>query len=230
MNLKSILAALALVALSGPAFSQARWYAGVSVGQSDTDEALVRNRESTVVNANVVGSDFDSRDTAFKLFAGYRVLPWLAVELNYADLGRSTLTTNIVTTGNPASAGSVVLRRNISGFGADAVVTAPLGRYASVFGRVGAVQGRIEADATLTGAIVFTNGGGGDSDRHRSVVQSETLTRFGAGAEWMLDPRTGLRIEWERWLDVGKAFAIGGSGTTGEADMDVWMVGLAYRF
>jgi hypothetical protein len=39
-----------------------------------------------------------------------------------------------------------------------------------------------------------------------------------------------MRLEWERYAKVGKAFEIGGSGTTGEADTDTLMVGVVFRF
>jgi opacity protein-like surface antigen len=43
-------------------------------------------------------------------------------------------------------------------------------------------------------------------------------------------PDVALRLEWERYANVGKAFAVGGSGTTGEADTDTWMLGVSLRF
>ena len=218
---------ISLAVIATPALAQSPWYGGVSAGQSKTDGELVVNRESTVVNATVSGSSFDSKASGFKVFGGYQFTPHIGVELNYADLGRSRLVTGILTTGSPQQAGSVTLERQIEGFGADLVLRAPIGPRASIFGRVGAVRSRLEASALLNGAIEFTNAPG---ERSRLVTASETLTRYGVGAEWGFGRGMGFRVEWERWLDVGKAFEIGGSGTTGEADTDFYSVGFVYRF
>ena len=220
-------ATFALAAVASPAFAQTSWYAGTFLGQSKTGSELVSNRESTVVNAAVTGSDFDSKDTGFKIFGGYRVLPWIALELNYTDLGQSRLQTNILNS-NPPTTGSVTLIRKITGVGADALFIAPLGERASVYGRIGAVRSRLEADAALSGSIVFTSGN--PADRSRTTTVNETVARYGVGGEWLVAPNVGLRIDWERWLDVGKKFEIGGSGNTGEADTDFYSLGVVYRF
>ena len=227
MKNKPVALFLAMAALAAAPLAQAGWYTGLSIGNSRTDKELVSNRESTVVNATVSGSTFDDKDLALKAFGGYRFNPWLAVEVNYADLGESQLVTTIATT-NPVSSGVAALTRKISGFGADVVVSAPLGEAVSIFGRVGAVRSRLVAHTALSGNIVFTNGNA--NDRERSITLNETVARYGLGADWMVTPHLGLRAEYERWTNVGKKFEIGGSGTTGEADTDFYGVGFFYRF
>ncbi|HEY4999447.1 MAG TPA: outer membrane beta-barrel protein [Usitatibacter sp.] len=225
-NTLPLIAAAVCIGACAPAFADApRWYAGLAGGQSRTGDELVRNRESTVVNASFVESDFDSTDSAWKVFGGFRVNDMLAIEASYVDLGQSTLTTHTVTPG--LAAGAVRLDRKISGFGVDAVLSAPVAPRFTVFGRVGAFRSRLEADASLTGAIEFTDGSG---ERSRSVTLDETVAHFGAGAEWRLRPDMALRLEWERCRNVGKAFAIGGTGTTGEADTDLVSLGVVMRF
>ncbi len=227
MNRSCKIAALAFAAFATPALAQSGWYGGISIGQSKTDSSVVSNRESTVVNATVVGSDFDSTDTGYKVFGGFQILPHLAVELNYADLGKSRLVTHILAGESPL-AGAVALDRKVSGFGADLLVTAPIGPRASIYGRVGAVRSRLEADATLTGNIVFTNGD--PSDRSRTTTVNETVKRVGVGSEWKFGNGMAMRLDWERWYDVGKPFEIGGSGNTGEANVDFYSIGVVYRF
>ena len=222
-----VLAAALLAAFATPAAAQSSWYSGIGFGQSKTSRDLVENRESTVVNATVVGSDFDAEHGAFKVFGGYRISPAFAVEVNYADLGSSTLFTEIVTP--ETLTGSVLLQRDISGFGIDLLAMAPVGPRFSIFGRVGAVHSRLKADARLSGVIEFTNPPG-NTDRRRTVKRDETVLRYGIGADWHLGEHAGLRLEWERWSDVGKAFEIGGSGTTGEADTDFVSIGFVYRY
>jgi OOP family OmpA-OmpF porin len=227
MKSRNILFACVFALCAGSALAQSpRWYAGVSAGQSRTSDDLVSNRESTVVNAVSVRSDFDSTDSAWKVFGGYRFNEMLAFEVSYADLGRHRLATHIVG-GFPEAPGAVIIGRKISGFGADLVLGMPVASRFSVFAKAGAFRSRLEADATLEGSLVFTNNPG---DRFRTVTQDETVLKYGVGGEWLVRPDIAVRLEWERYHDIGKAFAVGGSGTTGEADTDLVSVGLTWRF
>ena len=226
MHRSLVLAALFASASAAPALAQVSpWYIGLAMGQSKTDSELVSNRESTVVNAAVLGSDFDAEDGGFKFTGGYNFNRHLAIEVSYADLGSSRLTTHIV---NQGLGGSVTLHRQVEGFGADLLARLPVGPRASLFGRLGVVRSRLEAEAVLQGNIVFT--GADPDERSRSAVHTENVTRAGFGADFDFGRGMAMRVEWERWLDVGKPFAIGGKGTTGEADTDFYSVGFVYRF
>jgi OmpA-OmpF porin, OOP family len=221
---------LAISALSLPlAAAAGPWYAGVSAGQSSTSSDLVSNRESTIVNATDIHSDFDRTDTAWKVFGGFRLHRNVAIELSYADLGESRLVTSLQGGTNPTLPASITIRRKIDGYGADVLLIAPFEpQRLSVFARAGAFRSHLRADAALEGNIVFTNGD--PTERSRSTTQNETVFHWGVGADWDFTPNVAVRLEWERYNDVGKAFAIGGSGTTGEADTDAVMLGVLMRF
>ena len=223
---RALLAVLALASL--PAFGQSQWYAGISGGQAKTDRELVFNRESTITNAADLRTDFDAKDSAWKAFAGFRFNSVIAVEVAYADLG-SHRTFTTMQGGDPPFPASIAIDRSISGYGVDLVATAPLGfeRF-NLFARLGAVRTRLAAAATLDGNIVFTNGN--PDERTRTTTHRETVMKYGIGAEWMVTRDIGARLEWERYSEVGKAFAIGGSGTTGEADTEVFSLGVLWRF
>jgi opacity protein-like surface antigen len=213
MFVRKPLVFLALAALCAPCLAQAAgWYAGVSAGQSRTSRDLVKNRESTIINATNLETEFDDKDNAWKMGAGYRFNEILAIEVNYADLGKHSTVTTMLAGDAPAFA-AIAIDRKITGFGADLVVSAPLAPRFSLYGRVGAFRSRLEAEATLAGNIVFTNGD--PSETHRSTTQNETVLRYGVGAAWEMWRNGALHVEWERYNKVGKAFAIGGSGTTG---------------
>jgi hypothetical protein len=229
MSKSSIAAIVAAFAVWGPgvAVAQSHWYAGGTLGQSRTSDDLVANRESTVVNGSVTGSSFDAKDTAVRIFGGYRVSSWLALEASYTDLGTAHLVTGTVAN-DPPIAGTFSESRSVTGLGLGLVLSAPVLDRGSVYARVSAQRARTEAEASLDGNIVFTTGNAGD--RHRSASVNDTIATYALGGEWMLNPALGLRVEWERWPKVGKAFAVGASGTTGEADIDFYSVGLLYRF
>jgi opacity protein-like surface antigen len=219
---------LSLAAFAAPALAQVTpWYIGIAAGESRTSDDLVANRESTITNAVDLQTGFDSRDVAFKATVGYRFFPWLSVEVDYTDLGRHRLVTDALG-GNPVLPARLTLEREISGFGADAVFMAPVATQWKVFGRVGAFHAKLDASQELDGNIVFTNGD--PSERKRSVSQSETVLRWGVGMQWEINDCSLLRLEWTRHEDIGKAFQVGGSGTTGEAATDAVLVGFYYRF
>jgi opacity protein-like surface antigen len=221
---------VAFLLASVPSIAAAKdppWYAGISGGDSRTDRELVKNRESTIVNATNIQTDFDATGNAWKVFGGYRFNDMVAVEVNYADLGRhSTFTTMVAPDG--FNTASILVRREIKGYGADLLLSARVGGQFSVFGRVGAFRSRLQADAQLDGLINFTNGN--PLDRARSTTVNETVLRYGAGADWWFRPDVGLRLDWERYSNVGKKFEIGGSGTTGEANTDAFYLGVIARF
>ena len=158
MNSKFPLSLLLLAACALPAWSQTTpWYIGGSLGLSQTSDDLVANRESTITSLLEAQSAFDDRDRAFKVTGGYRFLSWLAVEVDYTDLGKHTLVSNLFG-GDPPAAAQLILERRVRGFGADAVFLAPVLPSWKVFGRVGAFRAELEASQSLGGNIVFTNG------------------------------------------------------------------------
>ena len=228
MKTRTAILLLSVAACVLPAAAQVTpWYVGGSLGMSRTSDELVANRESTITHLIEAQTDFDERDSAFKITGGYRFLPWLAVEVDYTDLGKHSLVSNLFG-GNPPQPAQLFLERRVKGFGADAVFTLPVAPQWRVLGRVGAFRAELEARQALGGNIVFTNGD--PAERERSTSQSETVLRWGAGAEWEITHCSWLRLEWTRHEDIGKAFAIGGSGTTGEAATDSLMLGYYYRF
>lgn len=227
MGFSKPFAIAAVLAVLPAAAQPPGFYGTLSGGQSRTSRDLVHNRESTIVNATNLQTEFDAKDNAWKIGGGYRFNPILAIEVNYADLGRhSTVTTMLA--GDPAAFASMAIDRKITGFGGDVVLSAPLAPRFSLYGRAGAFRSKLEAGAQLAGNIVFTNGP--SDETRRTATRNETVLRYGVGAAWELWRNGALHIEWERYARIGKAFAIGGSGTTGEADTDAAWIGITQRF
>jgi len=80
-----VLTTTALVALfSTPAFAdnERGLYLGAGIGQFNVKIDNLERLGATV------RSTFDGDDTTYKLFAGWRFMPYLAVELDYLDLGK----------------------------------------------------------------------------------------------------------------------------------------------
>jgi hypothetical protein len=226
MPLKSLLvAAVALLAL--PAAAQLSWYGGLAAGQSRTDRELVANRESTLVFAEDVSTDFDARGRAWKAFGGVRFGRYFGLEGTYADLGSHRMNTTLMG-GQPPFPAAIIIERKIAGFGIDAVGMLPLlDDRLEVFAKVGVFRARLKAHAALEGNIEFS---GGSGERERSTSRSEDVSHAGLGLHYWITPRVGIRAEWERYAAVGKPFEVGGTGTTGRADTDAAWIGVVARF
>lgn len=218
---------LALAALSLPAAAQVSWYGGLAAGQSRTDRELVDNRESTLVFAQDIHTDFDAKDSAWKAFAGVRFSRWVGLELSYADLGKHRMNT-MLQGGAPAFPAAIIIERGIAGFGLDAVGSVPLlDDRLDLFAKVGTFRARLEATASLDGNIEFSNGTG---ERFRSVKRTENVSHVGAGVQYWVARCVAIRAEWERFVGIGKPFEVGGTGTTGRADTDAMWVGVLATF
>src|SRR3954465_1687624 len=88
--------AAGLMLLAGGANAQAGttgWYFGIGAGGSNYSDDIPRQIAAAYRNNNVYTLQnarmIDSGDTVSQVFAGYRLLPWLGVELAYRDLGNA---------------------------------------------------------------------------------------------------------------------------------------------
>lgn len=142
-------------ALAGP-------YFGGSIGDSTVQFKDDETRE-----------EFDADDTGFKVIAGYRIIDWVAVELNYTDFGKPV-----------DRIFGVDLQADYSAVSVSALGMLPLGRNFDLFGRLGVA--RLDADFSARG---FS---GSDSQKSTEPV-------FGIGAQFRAD-NLAIRIEYEAIL------------------------------
>jgi OOP family OmpA-OmpF porin len=195
---KKVLAATvvaAFAALPTLAMAQARggnsdlgFYAGASVGQSKSD-----------CNG---GGSCDDKDTAYRIFGGYKINRNFAVEAGYTDFGKVNATVAV-----PAA----TLEVKSNAFEVVGVGALPLNQQFSVYGKLGFYRGEAKASATL-GAF--------------SGSQKETNTdlTLGVGVQYNFNPQLGVRGEWQRYGSMG------GDSIGGTFDLDVFAVGVTYKF
>ncbi len=177
------------------------WYAGVSVGSSEVDDAC------TGVPA---AFPCDDSDTGFKLFVGKQANKNWGGEFGFIDLGETTLSDpSGIILGMPATE-----KIEVDGFFVAGTGTIPLGQNEkfALFGKLGALRW----DATDTLSIA----GLGSA----SVSEDGFSPMFGIGLKLDFTERVGIRAEWERFLDVGDA------ATIGESDIDLITVGVVVWF
>jgi hypothetical protein len=116
------------------------------------------------------GATFDADDTGYKIIVGYRIIDWVAVEVNYSDYG------------NPVDTlFGVDLEASYDAISVSALGMLPLGKF-DLFGRLGVSR----VDATIR-AVRFNVS---DSDE-------STEPMFGFGAQFRPNPNLAIRLEAE---------------------------------
>jgi OOP family OmpA-OmpF porin len=136
------------------------FYAGASVGQSKSDCAG--------------GTSCDDKDTAYRVFGGYKFHPNIAVEGGYAPLGE--------TSASFPGGGKVTAEANawdIVGVG-----SWPLGNNFSILGKLGFYNAEIKLGGLASGNKTTTD-----------------LT-YGIGGQYDFNRNLGLRLEFNRYSKV----------------------------
>ena len=202
---KLSLLTLALMAAPFAMAQDAGWYAGANIGQtrSSLDNASISNSLLGATPPVITSIVEDNTDRGFKLFGGYQINKYLALEGGYFDLGEF----DFVTSTNPADrlSGNIQVR----GVNLDAVGTLPITDKFSAFGRLGVTHARTKG--SFAGATTVN-----------STRASDNNLKVGLGVQYAFTDALSLRAEIERYRIND---AVGNKG-----DIDMASVGLVYRF
>jgi len=217
MNVKRITAATILSLAMTSAFA-GDWYVVGSVGQAqvkdfnkdDIDAGLVSD-----LGVTGLASSIDDKDTGYKLQLGYKFTPNWAIEGGYIDLGESNYNANFTGSVIPGGPGSANAEIKASGWNIAGVGTYPVNDQFSVFGKLGLIDAKVEANIGVTA-------GGLSADD--SVSSTKWKTHWGVGASYNVNKQWGLRAEWERFNKLGD------DDTVGESDIDLLSVGVVFNF
>jgi len=139
----------------------------------------------------------EEKDTAWKIFGGYQFNRNFAGEFGYTDLGKTTL--SLAGFGSASNA--------VTGFELTGVGSVPVNEQLSVYGRLGFFLW----NADLKGLF-------------GSASASGMGVTFGFGASFNLATNAALRLEWQRYKDVGDPV------TTINGDIDLIGAGLVLKF
>ncbi len=195
--------ALALMLPTGYASAQGDWYVGGNVGTLDLDYSPGDlQRDLSNLGWSIDNPSVDDSGTPWKVYVGFEVNEYFAVEGGYADLGKvvTQFGASVAPTQIDAILSATLSVHPLQGdgwFGA-AVVTWPVNPDKfSLHARLGLFGWESDVDVR-----VISGGTGMVADR-----ESGTDTMFGFGLEWQLDEQWSLIAEWERyklndWLDV----------------------------
>ena len=217
MNLKRASGTLALAviaAIASPlASAQDRdwntgWYLGGNVGESRAKIAEARIRNGLLGSGFTTSSvSDDHRDIGYKLFGGYQMNRYFALEAGYFDLGKFSFNATTVPAGTLN--GSLKLR----GANFDLVGTLPISDGFSAFARVGANYAEVKDSFSGSGAVLV---------RNPNPKKDETNVKYGVGLQYAFNDALAMRAEVERYRIND---AVGNKG-----DIDLVSLGLIYRF
>lgn len=191
-----VVSALALGIAVTPIAHAEGGYAGVGFGQTSVDVDCILD----------ISCSADDSDTALKIFGGYQFNPNFAIELGYYDLGEAKLT------GTDSFLGFTRARAEASGINFAVVGSFPVTERFTLMGKAGFFRWEVDYSE-------FTSSFG-------SYSASETGfdPMFGIGGAFNFSEKLGIRVEYEKFLDVGD------EDTTGQSDVDLISASLVFRF
>jgi OmpA-OmpF porin, OOP family len=201
-------AATAIAADSG-------FYGYVGAGASWSDRKA--EVDTALSNAGATfTSTSDNQGVAYKVQAGYRINPYLAVEGGYMNMGKYTYDAVASIPAGATRQGT----NKVDGWNLDVVGSIPVTDTVSVFAKAGVLY--YDLSFSCSGAVITC------VDPNRS--KKSTAFHYGAGLEWSVWDKWFVRAEYEAASNVGDAFNT--TGTTGTTRADVTMVsgGIGYKF
>lgn len=212
MKIQNMTLATLLCCAAGSA-TAADWYVTAAVGQSKADDKAAIEVNEELVDLGVTGlsSTFDDSDTAYQLQLGYQLTPNWAVEGGYVDLGKFQYSAAFT---GPV-AGNAVAEVKAAGLNIAAVGSYPVNDQFAVFGKIGAINAKVEGRATATGSGVSAT---------EAISATKAKGYWGVGAAYDFNTQLGLQLEWERFNNLGD------EAKTGESDVDLLSLGVKFRF
>lgn len=147
----------------------------------------------------------DDKDVGWRAFAGYQFHRNFAVEAGYFNLGEASA--NGVIGGAAVSAEGKVRGWELLG-----VVTFPVWQQLSLFAKAGVARTRVSVSGAVAGFGTVV-----------AARDNSTDFTYGLGAEYALTRNIGARLEWQRYDSVG-------GDNTDKDDLDLFSLGLLYRF
>jgi len=204
---------LALAVGASTAFASDFYVVG-SVGRSyEKIDGSIGDTDLALFGMTNIRSSVDEVDTGYKLQLGWRFHKNFAVEGGWVDLGKTNYAANFTTPfATPASA---LAEWKASGFNIGVVGSLPLSDSFSIFGRLGWIDAKVEASFAATGFPTAV------------TKVTKLKTNYGVGAAYEVNQHFGVRIEWERFNNLGNDQTVTG---TGIHDFDLLSIGVVAKF
>ena len=216
MNRKAtLLAAAALAALfaGGQATAQnSGWYIG---GGPSATRATFESSDFTGLAAGTYS--VDDSDTGLRIFGGYQVTPNWALEFGIAGLG--SYRHRYV-----GGTGTAVYRYDVSAATVAMAARLPLGGGVGLNGRLGAAFTGARLRGPSTTGTITTNPPSCIDIFFEDCTSTKTNFYWGLGAQFDINPRFGIRLDYDNYGKVGEEFE------TGRAEIEALSVNAVFRF
>ena len=218
----------ALFAAGAAQAQQSPFYVGAAVGGSRLDFDF-RSQIQTISNGSlpVTRANLgDKQDTGFKLTAGYQALPWLAVELDYVNLGEFGTDYELNGFGRFTRQG----RYEVDGWNIAAVFANPINDRFTVFGKVGAFHSTYKYSESGENFPAFTPSPIPPIHAFQAPDLKATDLSYGLGLDYALNKQASVRLAWDRYTRIGNSIA-NDENRNGKFDnIDLVTVGVVWRF
>ena len=223
--LKKTLLAAAVFACATTAVqaNEVSGYLTGSIGQAKAEKPKsVKQVQNDYYKAFGGSTSSDRTDTAYKIAVGLQANQYIALELQYVDLGESTykVRKSGIWSGEPWSS-NTKFNLKTSGFGANLVGTLPIEEF-TLFAKAGYHYLKTKGYDKYSYTAGTYNDGFKDSGTIRKWAPS-----FGVGASYNFTKELAVVAEYERYQDVADK-KIGGVNV--KHNIDLASVGLRYNF
>ncbi len=188
-------------------------YAGVGVGQAKMKDTRACGTARNLLNDGYSCTSTDDTNRALKLVGGYQLMDILGFELSYLNLGGTTANASGTAKGTTTAA-TAKTEFESKGFAFAAVGTLPVTKDFAVIGRVGIFRWNVESTASIPG---------GGSVKAKDTKPGFTFDNIGVGFKYGISKTMDMRVEWERFKDVGDTHI------TGQGDIDLITLGLLFK-
>jgi OmpA-like transmembrane domain len=125
---------------------------GLAVVRRPISRRTILTTRSDHLNYVSPASSVKNSDNTYRISGGYHLLPIFSLEVHHTHLGKYTPESRALLAPS-AGASTLAAKYRTSGFGIDALVSAPLGTGCSIYCRVGVMRAKTEANFALSGSI-----------------------------------------------------------------------------
>lgn len=183
------------------------WYLGAGVGRSNGGLGGV---DTTLAGYGVTSaSTVSNTATAWKILGGYQFNKYFGAEGAYAKLGQYSFNSTVSAPGAGLGAGTWEAN-NVWSLAAVGYV--PIQDHFSALGKIGIAYSKVNLNYSDTVGDVV------------GASKNTTAPLFGVGLKYDFNEQTSLRGEFERYQNLGD------STITGQSSVNVWSLGMQYRF
>ena len=220
------LALVCLMSALGANATESNWYVGGSLGGATYD--VNKNDFIDDSSLNSLESTFDDTDSAYKVFGGYQIDEYFAVEAGYANLGELSFSNgNYTGWGDSLGNDGLLIETletsiKVTSFMVNGVAQYPISDRFSVFGKLGVYRWDSDASQKYIGEHYLVVAGVIQPEVFKTVVHQSSDSDSGTDVFIGL----GLSYQWSNF-DIRTEYEIYESD--GEK-INVASIGALYRF